>query len=77
VVFHKLDLIKVLFYILVTFNLHEGEYGKARMFVVPARNLYQQLVVAGGLSHGTKKVKLMGANLSMENIKGNDLELSY
>jgi len=68
----------VQFYIFILFDLHEGLFGKAKMFVIPATNLYKRLVAINSSGHGVKEKLLKGEKrLSMENIYGNNLELSY
>lgn len=41
------------YYILVVFNLFEGEYGKAYILKVPSKKLYELVASYGGYTHGT------------------------
>lgn len=45
---HNID-----FYIIVTFNLSQGEYGTAYIFKIPSQDLYSWIPEFGGYTHGT------------------------
>lgn len=41
------------FYIVVSFNLYEGQNGKANIFKIPSEKLYSWIPEYGGYTHGT------------------------
>ena len=46
---HKID-----YYILIAYNMYENDtIGKAHIFKIPSKNLYQLVVKYGGYAHGT------------------------
>tara|TARA_B100001059_G_C17790577_1_gene559899 strand:+ start:82 stop:747 length:666 start_codon:yes stop_codon:yes gene_type:complete len=66
---HNID-----FYILIGYNLNEGQLGRAYNFKIPSAELYSMVVDYGGYSHGSKRGQL--PDITFDNMKGHLREYS-
>lgn len=61
----------VQYYILVCYNLFEGEIGKDYIFLIPSNILYSLIPKYGGYAHGT--IERLG-EITKYNLFGNNFE---